>query len=119
VVDDDENMRVWVCEALAEEGYECRTFVSGDAFLAVLDQLAPGCLLLDMRMPRRSGIQVQAELVRLNSPMKVIVITGASNVETIVEAMKLGAIDVLEKPFKVDALFEAVRVALAAVTAEK
>ena len=113
VVDDDDGVRAWVCNALEAGGLGCRAFASGDAFIAELDQLPAGCLLLDMRMPRRSGIQVQAELVRRGSGMKVIVITGSSNVETIVESMKLGALDVLEKPFTVDALLDAVRAALA------
>ena len=112
IVDDDEGMREWLCDALAEDGLACRAYPSGDAFLAEVDQLAPGCLLLDMRMPRRSGIQVQTELIRRGIDMKIIVITGSSNVETVVEAMKLGALDVLEKPFPMDALFSAVRAAL-------
>lgn len=112
VVDDDDLLRQWLCDALESDGFQCRAFPSGDAFLAELDGLAPGCLLLDMRMPRRSGIQVQAELVRRGAAMKVVVITGSSSVETVVEAMKLGALDVLEKPFTVDALLTAVRSAL-------
>lgn len=113
VVDDDPDMREWLCEALAQDGHDCRAYPSGDAFLADAAGLVPGCLLLDMRMPRRSGVQVQAELVRRGIGMKVIVITGASNVETVVESMKLGALDVLEKPFTIDALLRAVRAALA------
>lgn len=117
VVDDDGALREWLCDVLSDEGLSCRAFPSGDAFLAELDQLPPGCLLLDMRMPRRSGIQVQTELVRRASAMKVVVITGSSNVETVVAALKLGALDVLEKPFTIDMLLAAVRAALAQVHA--
>lgn len=118
VVDDDDDLRQWLCDALAEDGLACRAFASGDAFLGELDGLPPGLILLDMRMPRRSGIQVQTELVRRGSGMRVIVITGSSTVETVVEALKLGALDVLEKPFTVDALLAAVRAGLAACVAD-
>lgn len=118
VVDDDRDMLDFLEKALAEEGLACRSFASGDAFLGEVDQLAPGCLLLDMRMPGRTGLQVQTELARRGSGMKVIVISGASNVETVVEAMKLGALDVLEKPFTVDILLSAVGDALALLDAE-
>jgi two-component system response regulator FixJ len=118
VVDDDAAMRKWLGDALAEGGLTCKTYATGDSFLAELDQLAPGCLLLDMRMPQLSGIEVQTEIVRRRHAMKVIVVTGTSNVETVLEAMKLGALDVLEKPFTTEALLNAVRAALVAIDSE-
>ncbi len=115
VVDDDDALREWLCVAIGEEGLPCRSYSSGTAFLLAHDGLAPGVLLLDMRMPRRSGLEVQEELARRGSRMKVVAITGSANVETVVRSMKLGALDVLEKPFSAELLIDAVRRALAAV----
>lgn len=107
VVDDDPSVRDWaemVCEDL---GLSCRSFASGEEFLGALDALAPGCILLDMRMPRPNGLAVQAELAARGSEMPVIAMTGYGDVDVAVQSMRLGAIEFLEKPFTRDVLKEA------------
>lgn len=107
VLDDDPAIREWarfVCEDL---GLSCRDFAAGAEFLAVSEGLEPGCLLLDMRMPKPNGLAVQAELTRRGSRMPVIAMTGYGDVDVAVQSMKLGAIDFLEKPFSSEVLAEA------------
>jgi two-component system response regulator FixJ len=109
VVDDDPSVREWaemVCEAL---GFSCRTFEGGEEFLEALDGLAPGCVLLDMRMPRPNGLAVQAALAAKGSRMAVIAMTGYGDVDVAVQSMRLGAIEFLEKPFARPVLEEALR----------
>ena len=118
VVDDDPSMRDWLALICDEEGHECRGFASGEAFLAALDHLDPGCVLLDMRMPRRDGLQVQAELARRGRPMPVIAMTGYGDVEVAVQSMRLGALDFLEKPFETAVLAEAIERAFRALAAQ-
>lgn len=107
VVDDEEGIRELLVELCEDKGIACRGFADGEAFLAVLDELEPGCVLLDMRLPRRNGLQVQAEIIRRERPLQVITITGYADVDMAVESMKMGAVDFLEKPFLNDVLFDA------------
>jgi two-component system response regulator FixJ len=108
VIDDDPNIRNWA-EMLCEElGLSARLFPGGDEFLEALDELTPGCVLLDMRMPKRNGLQVQAEIVRRGNRFPVIAMSGFGDVDVAVETMKMGAIEFLEKPFGQAALMEAV-----------
>lgn len=85
--------------ALTAAGYEPRPFVSGQDFCEELPYLAPGCVLLDIRMPEMSGFEVLSVLRKSGKRFPVVVMTGHGDVPTAVEAMKLGADDVLEKPF--------------------
>ncbi len=107
VVDDDPGIREWAVLICDELGLACRMFAGGEEFLAALEGLAPGCILLDMRMPRPNGLAVQAELARRGSKMPVIAMTGYGDVDVAVQSMKLGALDLLEKPFERQALSEA------------
>jgi two-component system response regulator FixJ len=107
VVDDDPGVHDWAHIVCAERELNCRTFWSGDEFLDEAGGLMPGCVLLDMRMPRRSGLQVQAEIVKRGLNMPVIAMTGYGDVEVAVQSMKLGAVDFLEKPFPQEVLLEA------------
>ena len=113
VVDDDPNFREWISLLCDDSGLPCRTFHDGEEFLAALDELEPGCILLDMRMPRQNGLQVQAELGRRGNRFPVIAVTGYGDVEIAVRSMKLGAIEFLEKPFSVDVALEAIKQAFA------
>ena len=109
VVDDDQSVRDWaelVCEDL---GFSCRTFAGGEAFLSALHALAPGCVLLDMRMPRPDGLAVQAELAARRGRMPVIAMTGYGDVDVAVQSMRLGATEFLEKPFSIDVLKDALK----------
>ena len=113
VVDDDPHVRELLCMLSQERGLSCRSFNDGETFLAAVDGLSPGCVLLDMRLPRRSGLQVQAELATRGHDLPVIAITGFGYVDMAVESMKLGAVDFIEKPFDNDVLFDALDRAIA------
>lgn len=76
-----------------------RPFASGTDFLESLDELEPGCILLDIRMPEIDGFEVMTELARRDVDWPVIVMTGHGEVSVAVRAMKLGAVDFIEKPF--------------------
>jgi two-component system response regulator FixJ len=107
VVDDDPSVRSSMRFLLRSHALDCRTFEDGAALLKAFDALDPGCILLDMRLPGRSGIEVQAELARRGSRMPVIVMTATSNKEEAERSRAMGAIDVLEKPFEESALLAA------------
>ena len=92
VVDDDPSLRTWLSSALEEMRLDSRAFDGGESFLDAVDRLEPGCVLLDMRMPGRSGLAVQAELVRRGNPMPVVAMTGFGDVQVAVQSMKLGAV---------------------------
>ena len=79
-------------------------FASGEDFLEALADLAPGCILLDLRMPQIDGFQVMDELAKREVDWPVIVMTGHGEIPVAVRAMKLGAIDFIEKPFSEEAL---------------
>jgi two-component system response regulator FixJ len=111
VVDDDPEVREWILLLCQDQGMAGTGFAGGEAFLAATDGLAPGCVLLDMRMPGLSGLQVQAELSRRGATMAVVAMTGYGGVATAVRSMKLGAVDFLEKPFGADALLAALAAA--------
>jgi FixJ family two-component response regulator len=99
LVDDD----VAVCHALSvflnASGYSVRTFLSAEAFLQEVEDAAVGVMLLDQRMTRMSGLELQAELARRGCDLPIIFITGHGDVQMSVKAIKAGAIDFLEKPF--------------------
>jgi FixJ family two-component response regulator len=112
VVDDDEAMREslqWLIESV---GMRVRTFASADAFLKAYRADWSGCLLLDVRMPGMSGLELQAYLGRRSISLPVIIITGHGDVAMAVRAMKAGALDFIEKPFNDDALLGSIRNAL-------
>lgn len=113
IVDDDESMRTALQRLLREWGFQTRIYEStGEFFLEPLpDQ--PGCLLLDVRLPGPSGLELQAALQRRNVELPVIFLTGHADVASSVRAMKAGAVDFLEKPVDPDILFAAIRNALA------
>jgi len=107
VVDDEKDVRDLLGQICEDRGFACRGFASGEEFLDALDDLEPGCVLLDMRLPRRNGLQVQAEMARRGRAFPVIAITGYAGVDMAVESMRMGAVDFIEKPFTHDVLFEA------------
>ena len=99
VVDDDPQVRESIAFLLRTNGIPTRSFPDGEALLDRLDRLEPGCILLDLRLPRRSGPQVQAELARRGSRNPVIAMTGTDNPDIVARARAMGAVDVLAKPF--------------------
>jgi len=112
VVDDDEGMRKSLCWLIASVGLECRTHVSADAFMAGFNDKRPGCLLLDIRMPGLSGLDLQQVLQRLDSSLPVIFLTGHGDVPMAVRAFKAGAFDFLEKPCNDQVLLDRVHEAV-------
>lgn len=108
VVDDDPAVRQSTSFILSTRGIHSRPYLSGADFLAEVDRLEPGCLLLDIRMPELGGTEVQAVLADRQIDFPTIVMTGHGDVSTAVRVMKLGAIDFLEKPFDDETLFSAV-----------
>src|SRR5271166_2866735 len=112
VIDDDEATRDFIREVLAENGYCAETYASALDFLAAIDRGLGGCVVTDVCMPGMSGIELLAKLSKAGLRLPVIVVTGYADVRLAVLAMKLGAVDVLEKPFHTDDLVAAVRSAL-------
>jgi FixJ family two-component response regulator len=112
VVDDDRRVREALAALLRASGRDVQTFNSGEEFLDTPHQNVVACLILDMRMPGMSGLEVQ-RLVRRDSQIPVIFITGRADVPSAVLAMKRGAVDFLTKPLDEDALMRAVDAALA------
>ncbi len=112
VVDDDQAMRTslqWLIESI---GMPVKTFDSADAFLAGYHPGGAGCLLLDVRMPGMSGLELQGYLAREGYRLPVIMITGHGDVAMAVKAMKSGAVDFIEKPFHDEDLLRSIRNAL-------
>lgn len=113
VVDDDEAVRRSLSVLLVSRGYGVQPFGSGEGFLAGADLDRPGCVVLDLRMPGLSGLQVQDELIRRGSPLSVIFLSGHGDIPTAVQAVRQGAIDWLEKPCDNELLLDKVAAALA------
>src|SRR6201996_2103760 len=112
VVDDDRRVREALSVLLRANGRNVHAFNSGREFLDTLRQDVVSCLILDLRMPGMSGLEVQ-KLVGTDSRIPVIFITGMGDVPSTVLAMKGGAVDFLTKPVDEDALMRAVEAALA------
>lgn len=104
VVDDDRDVRRSLSYMLAASDTRSHPFGSGADFLDAVPDLAPGCILLDLRMPTMDGFQVMAELARHGIDWPIIVMTGHGEVPVAVRAMKQGAVDFIEKPFSEEAL---------------
>lgn len=107
LVDDEGAVRRSVGFMLKTSGYEVEAFDSGEAFLKVAAGLAPGCVLLDVRLGGMDGLAVQEALKGRGIVLPVIIITGHGDVGLAVRAMKAGAVDFLEKPFEKAALLTA------------
>jgi len=107
VVDDESDVRRALGFFLKASGHTPRPFLNGADLLAEAATLAPGCVLLDIRMPDLDGLQVIERLGRQTGSLPVIVMTGHGDIATAVRAMQLGAIDFLEKPFEDELLLKA------------
>ena len=112
IIDDDEGLRESLAFLLRSAAFEVKSFESAKAFLDVLPDAAPGCVITDVRMPDMSGIELLRRLKELKIGVPVIVITGHGDIALAVEAMKIGAADFFEKPFDDDLLIASVRAAL-------
>ena len=99
VIDDDDAVRQSLEFLLRTAGHTVRGFESAKAFLEILPELRSGCIITDVRMPEISGIDLLRKVKELGADIPVIVITGHGDISLAVDAMKLGAVDFLEKPF--------------------
>ena len=106
LVDDDEIIRASLSRALGLRGYQVKAFASAQEFLADYDGATSGCLILDYGMPQMNGLQLQKHLKDNRVLIPIVFITGHGGIPESVEAMKMGAIDFLEKPFKQSVLIE-------------
>jgi FixJ family two-component response regulator len=119
VLDDDESLRTALARLLGAMGYEVRTHATAASFLVEPVADGPSCLILDLRMPDVSGLEVQDALARLRIDIPIIFLTGHGDISTTVQAMRAGASDFLTKPVKSEQLLGAVRAALASRNADK
>src|SRR5919109_85565 len=112
VIDDDEAVREVLSFQLGSAGIEGRAFASPGAFLGVAPTAQEGCVITDVRMPGLSGIDLLRRLRELKLAVPVVVITAHGDIPLAVEAMRIGAVDFLEKPFEDEVLLASVRSAL-------
>lgn len=112
IVDDDDGMRRALTVLMTTVGYNAVAFARPAEFLAKYDQNHPGCLILDVRMPEMSGLEVQQQLNRSGSMLPVILVTGHGDIPMAVQAMKDGALDFLQKPFRDQDLLNRINAAL-------
>ena len=108
IVDDDEAVRGALRLLMKSVGHEARTFDSGDEFLAYCSPGILGCLILDIRMPGMSGLELQQKLHKQGVNIPIIFITGHGDVPMAVQAMKYGAMEFLQKPFREQDLIDLV-----------
>ena len=113
VVDDDDAMRDSLDFLLGAAGFSVKVFESAASLLDALPSGQSGCVVTDVRMPGMDGIELLKHLKRTNAALCVVVMTGHGDVPLAVEAMKLGAVDFVEKPFEDERLIDTVRIALA------
>jgi len=113
VVDDDEAIRTlwhWLMES---NGIGVRTFATAPEFIAAYDPATPGCLVLDLKLPGMSGLELQEHLVRERIDIPIVIVTGHADVPTAVAALKKGAVDLIQKPFSYRDVVAVVRKAFA------
>jgi two-component system response regulator FixJ len=108
VIDDDDALRDSLQFLLSAAGYETRVYESAESFLQLPPQNMGGCIITDVRMPGMSGIELLRELKKIAPLLPVVVMTGHGDIPLAVEAMKLGAIEFIEKPFDDEVLIASV-----------
>ena len=112
ILDDDPSLRASLTDLLSSMQLQVRAFGSAQDLLQSEFPTGPSCLVLDVRLPGLSGLDLQAELARIDNAIPIIFITGHGNVPMSVRAMKAGAVDFLTKPFRDLELLDAVAAAL-------
>jgi two-component system response regulator FixJ len=118
IVDDDDDVRASLHGLVSiRPNTLVRAFANGDRFIEAVDELEPGVALLDMHMPGASGMDV-LQAIRPASHLRAIILTGQGNIGLAVQAMKLGAIDFLEKPYDSEALLDLIDVGFSRLESE-
>ncbi len=112
VVDDDRSVRDSLRRLITSVGMTVEVFPNAQAFLSAPRGDAPGCLVLDVRLPGLSGLDLQRELVDRNATLPIIFLTGHGDIPMSVRAMKAGAVEFLTKPFRGQELLDAIRQAV-------
>ncbi len=113
VIEDDAALRESIGQVLTSAGYTVLLWGDASTFLKALPHASPAVIITDMRMPQISGVEMHARLQAAGNTTPVVYISGESSLQEGIEAMKLGAIDFLIKPFARDALLKAVEAGLA------
>jgi two-component system response regulator FixJ len=114
VVDDDEAIREWLVEVVTSVGLEARPFADSTTFLAEVEPDRPGCAVVDLRLPLLSGVEVLRRLNERQIPLPVIMMSAYSEIPSVVEAIKRGAVEFLEKPFNGQQILDQIHRALRA-----
>ena len=112
VIDDDPSMRAALEDLISSVGLQARLFASPQEFLLAPRPDAPGCLVLDVRLPGMSGLTFQKELERVGVTLPIIFITGHGDIPMSVRAMKAGAVEFLTKPFHDQEMLDAIHAAI-------
>jgi FixJ family two-component response regulator len=112
VVDDDRGVRNSICELLISVGLAVETFESAQSFLVAFDAARLGCLVLDVRMARMSGLALEAKLAEMGADIPIVFISGHGDISMAVNAIKRGAVDFVPKPYQEQQLLDAVNEAL-------
>jgi FixJ family two-component response regulator len=113
IIDDDESVRLAVDSLLRSVGLQTRTYGAAKEFLDAKREDAPGCLVLDVRLPGISGLDFQEQLAKHGIHMPAVLVTGHGDIPMSVRAMKAGAVDFLPKPFRDQDMLDAVMGAIA------
>lgn len=119
IVDDDEAIRKSLALLMRSQGYESATYATASEFLEGYDGSRDGCLVLDVRMPGMTGLELQDVLAEREIELPVIIMTGHGDVTMAVRAMKAGARDFIEKPFQNQVLLDRIEEALAETREEQ
>ena len=114
VVDDDHAIRRSMTSLLESVGMECRTYATADSFLRDFAPDHSACLVLDIRLPGMSGLDLQEKLNEMGANIPIILITGYADVEMAVTAMRRGAFNFIEKPYRDQVLIESINEAISA-----
>ncbi|HVY81585.1 MAG TPA: response regulator transcription factor, partial [Steroidobacteraceae bacterium] len=109
LVDDDASVRTALSRALSMEGFCTRAWPSADEFLDEHDVDAPGCLVTDVAMPGRNGLELQAELAARGCNRPIVFVTAHGSIPMSVQAMRAGAVTFLPKPVRLAELVQAIR----------
>lgn len=112
VVDDDRAVRTSTARLLRAQGFAVQCFASAGEFLAAPRPEGPACLVLDVRMPGQSGMELQRELALSDRTLPVVFVTGHGDIAMTVRAMKAGAVEFLTKPYRKAELLAAIRIAI-------
>lgn len=112
IVDDEETVRSSLSFLLSSSGFLVRTHQSATAFLRSAHSIQRGCLVTDVRMPDMSGVELLRQLREADAMLPAIVITGQGDLRVAVEALHIGALDFIEKPFDADVLIKAIQKAM-------